>query len=289
MPDLLQILLETGKISETQHKEITAKAKAEKKTVEEELVSLNLISEADFYKTQAASLGIEYIDLSGQEISQEILNIIPEELAKNYHMIAFARQGKTFSVALTDPKNFKAREAVEYMGRNQGFKVKYFLTNKTGFEYALKKYSSIRQEVTEALTSAEEKFHIQGENDENDENDKHFSNNKKEKEIKEVLKHAPITKMVSVILRNAVEGKASDIHIEPLQNISRIRYRKDGELKTTISLPIYLHSAIIARIKVMANLKIDETRIPQDGRFRLNFTDKEVDFRVSVLPLLNRE
>lgn len=284
MPDLLQILIETGKISEAQRQEIITKAQVEKKTIEAELMSLNLISETDFYKTQAASLGVEYIDLTRQEIAQEVLNIIPEELAQNYRMIAFDRKSKLVFVALTDPKNFKAREAVEYMGRNQGFRVKYFLTNKASFEYALKQYASIRQEVTEALTSVEEKFQNKEEDD-----DKNNDNLSDDKKIKEIIKHAPIAKMVSVILRNAIEGNASDIHIEPLQTVSRIRYRLDGELKTTITLPLYLHSAIIARIKIMSNLKIDETRIPQDGRFRLHLADKEVDFRVSVLPLLNRE
>jgi len=104
-----------------------------------------------------------------------------------------------------------------------------------------------------------------------------------------MIKSAPVTKIISVILRHAIEGRASDIHVEPVANQSRIRYRIDGILHTTIVLPIYVHSALVSRIKVMANLKIDETRVPQDGRIRLNIFNKDVDFRISTLPLVMYE
>ena len=104
-----------------------------------------------------------------------------------------------------------------------------------------------------------------------------------------MIKSAPVSKIVSVVLRHAIEGRASDIHIEPVGNQSKIRYRIDGQLHTTIVLPIYVHSALISRIKVMANLKIDETRIPQDGRIRIKIHNKDVDFRISTIPLMGQE
>ncbi|OGY97163.1 MAG: hypothetical protein A2543_02310 [Candidatus Komeilibacteria bacterium RIFOXYD2_FULL_37_8] len=108
-------------------------------------------------------------------------------------------------------------------------------------------------------------------------------------DVGEMVKSAPVSKIVSVILRHAIEGRASDIHIEPFTNQSKVRYRIDGVLHTTIVLPIYVHAALISRIKVMANLKIDETRIPQDGRIRINVHNKDVDFRISTIPLMGHE
>jgi type IV pilus assembly protein PilB len=103
------------------------------------------------------------------------------------------------------------------------------------------------------------------------------------------IKSAPVTKIISVILRHAIEGRASDIHIEPVADESRVRYRIDGILHTTIKLPIYVHAALVARIKVMSNLKLDETRAPQDGRIRLSVHKKDVDFRISTIPLIGQE
>jgi len=104
-----------------------------------------------------------------------------------------------------------------------------------------------------------------------------------------VTKAAPVSKIVSVILKHAVEGGASDIHIEPFKKESRVRYRIDGILNTSLVLPISVHNSIVARIKVLANLKLDETRVPQDGRIRVNFNKKRIDFRVSILPLIETE
>ena len=105
----------------------------------------------------------------------------------------------------------------------------------------------------------------------------------------EVIKRAPVSKIVSVVIRHAVDGGASDIHIEPMDKESRIRYRIDGVLRTSLVLPKYIHSAVISRIKVMANLKLDETRVPQDGRIRMIVDDRDVDLRISILPLLGKE
>jgi len=112
---------------------------------------------------------------------------------------------------------------------------------------------------------------------------------KHEKGMEEVVKSAPVTKMVSVILKHAVEGNASDIHIEPVENETRVRYRVDGVLHTSLVLPRYIHSSIVARIKVMSNLKLDETRIPQDGRFRTEWEGRIIDYRISTLPLFSNE
>ncbi|MEK7631765.1 MAG: GspE/PulE family protein, partial [Patescibacteria group bacterium] len=145
----------------------------------------------------------------------------------------------------------------------------------------LKQYASLSAEVEEALAATEpSEKPVTSELDEISLADKG---------IEEVIKTAPVSKMVAVILRHAIEGGASDIHIEPTALGSRVRYRVDGILHTSIKLPPYVHAAIVARIKVVSNLKLDETRLPQDGRFHTEVDNKSIDLRVSTLPLMNNE
>ena len=181
-------------------------------------------------------------------------------------------------IALVDPLNLKARGAADFIGRGKNLKIKYFIATLNDFQKALQQYGSLKTEVGEALKVAEDRFAGIGESD-------GVSGEKMES----VIKSAPISKMVSVILKHAVESRASDVHIEPTIGESRVRYRIDGVLHTSLVLPKYIHSAIISRIKVMSNLKIDETRVPQDGRIRLNIGGKNIDFRVSTLPLYAQE
>lgn len=227
----------------------------------------------------------EFVDLVGHEIDLQILEIIPESLAINYKMaaIGIAEEANLLKVAMLNPIDVKAREALAYIGRERKLKIKYFLTDEESLQFALKQYANLKKEVGEALKSAQGRFKqkAQGETE--------VGKQKIKDDIQEVLKHAPVAKMVLVILRHAVEGKASDVHIEPMQDISRVRYRIDGSLTTSITLPLYIHDALVARVKVMANLKIDETRIPQDGRIRLELPNRDVEFRVSSLPLQDHE
>jgi len=160
-----------------------------------------------------------------------------------------------------------------------GLRVDYCLISSASFIYVVKQYKTLRKEVTTALESKAQ------------EDAEALIRTKKQREIEleEITKTAPVAKIVSVIIRHAVEGRASDIHIEPLHQESRVRYRIDGILHTSLILPRSVHSAIVARIKVMAELKLDETRLPQDGRIRMTVNNKDIDLRVSILPLLDDE
>jgi type IV pilus assembly protein PilB len=173
-------------------------------------------------------------------------------------------------------------EAVEFLARTSSFTISYFITSASALSSILKQYASLTAEVQEALEAAtpREKPTTTSALDEISLADKG---------IEEVIKTAPVSKMVAVILRHAIEGSASDIHIEPTAEGSRVRYRVDGILHTSIRLPPYVHAAIVARIKVISNLKLDETRLPQDGRFHTEVDDKSIDLRVSTLPLMNNE
>ncbi len=219
------------------------------------------------------------IDPSIQTVEAEVLRIIPEEVARNYQLVAFARADNALHVALGDPTNLHAIEAVDFLAKGKGWRTRYFTIAPEHLQGLLKKYQVLGEEVQEVLDVAKEEF-----GEKKDAQEKELAG-----PIEEVIKSAPISQMVTLIVRHAVENKASDIHIEPTTKESKIRYRVDGLLKTAISLPLYLHQAIVSRIKVLANLKLDETRIPQDGRIKMTIGKNMIDFRISTLPLLDQE
>ncbi|MBI2459628.1 MAG: type II/IV secretion system protein [Parcubacteria group bacterium] len=242
------------------------------------LIKSNLIDLEDLTKFKAKVYNFNYRGLIGAKISDQALNLIPAEVAENYKIVCFeAAQGK-MRVGLVDPENFKAIEAIDFLAKEENLQPEYFLISALSFETALRHYKTLGKEVSQALkTKAEEETLERVERKIN------------QAEVEEITKSAPISKIVSVIIRHAVEGRASDIHIEPMQNESRVRYRVDGILHNSLVLPKSVHGAIVGRIKVLANLKLDETRMPQDGRIRVNINNKDIDLRISILPLLNEE
>lgn len=282
--DLAQVLLKQKIITPVQLKQWQEQSKKTGEFLEDIIESSGLVMPDALAQAQAQSKGAAFIDLIGKKIDQEVLALISKELALNYKMIAFNRDKDSLYVAMLNLQDLKAREAVAFIGRSHNLKIKYFSTTENSFKIAFQQYESLSQEVGEALTSAQKKF-----NKVLQDKETKIAGEKDKLKASDVLKSAPVAKMVSVILRHAVEGKASDIHIEPMSDKSRIRYRIDGKLHTSIALPIYIHASLVSRIKVMANLKIDETRKPQDGRIRVNINDRDVDFRVSVLPLSGHE
>ncbi len=251
------------------------------KNVLEELRKSQKISNEDLAKVLAEVFGLSYKDLRNIKIENKILINIPEELAKNYNVGIFEITDDELKVAISDPTNLKAQEAVDYLAREKGKKAHYYVTSEESLAEILKQYSGLKSEVGEALDEAKGKFVKKKE--------KKAKKKKKDEDISEAIKSAPVAKMVSVILKHAVDGGASDVHIEPYSDSSRVRYRVDGIMHTSLFLPKYIHNALVSRIKVLANLKIDETRIPQDGRIRLTIMDRDIDFRVSTLPLYENE
>lgn len=239
-----------------------------------------IVTEEDITRARSTILTVPYVDLFGKIISSPTLHFIPRDLAESYQMIAFDRRGDEVSLAMVDPTNFKAIEAMEFLARKNNVHVKTYLVSLPGFKQAFHQYATLSAEVEEALEAKKASRDAEKDLEEA---------LTSESGIEEVIKTAPVSKMVDVILRHAVEGGASDIHIEPVEEQTRIRYRIDGILHTSIVLPKYVHTSIVARIKVLSNLKLDETRIPQDGRFRTEFENRAIDYRVSTLPLVNNE
>ncbi|OGL78990.1 hypothetical protein A3J43_03790 [Candidatus Uhrbacteria bacterium RIFCSPHIGHO2_12_FULL_54_23] len=233
------------------------------------------IPEETLARARAAAYRLPFEDLAGRKVDPAVLKALPLEFAEHYGVLAFAREDDLLSVALLNGDDLKAQEAVEFLAREKGYKARFAITTPTAFQGVLKQYGNLGTEVKEALDVAADKF----------------ASTTKDAvgEMEEVVKEAPVSKMVSVILKHAVEARASDIHIEPVFNETRIRYRIDGDLHTSLVLPKYIHSAIVSRVKVLSNLKIDETRVPQDGRIRLEIEGREIDFRVSTFPLYSNE
>lgn len=240
------------------------------------------ISEESIAKAQGEFFNLPYIDLYNQKVSNDILNLIPKELAENYQLVPFEYEKNTqhLKVGIVDPGDFKAIEAVEFLARKNNYRVEYFVITQTAFKHTVKNYESLKTEVKKALDIVEDRYQKKIAEEKEEE---------EEKDFEEVIKSAPVSKMVESILKHAVEGNASDIHIEPAEDSTRVRYRIDGVLHTSLRLPKHLHNSLISRLKVVSNLKIDETRVPQDGRIRVEVGGQKIDLRISFLPLFNAE
>lgn len=273
---LIEALVENNLIDRSQANDVKKRSLDQSKSPEEIILGDRLVDEDKMLEVKSALLNIPTVDLRGKEIPKKTLNFIPKEVAENYQMVPFDLTEKEISVGFLDPQNFKAIEAVEFLAQKAKLEAKYYLISKTSLQAGLRQYRALGEEAQEALASiTEQSTSALGEKD--------------LKEMEEVIKSAPVSKMVLVILRHALDGRSSDIHIEPTLKDTKVRYRIDGILRTSLVLPKYVHSAIVSRIKVLANLKLDESRKPQDGRIRLNIEGREIDFRVSTLPLFEGE
>jgi len=276
--EILNLLANEGKISANQIEVIINKIKETNKDLSDYLINNKIVEEEELTKKKANYFKLPYYNLLEDEIPDTILKFLPEEVAKTYKIICFDREGEVLKMGLVEP-NLKAMEAVSFLIAGEKLKVEYYLISNSSWEKSFKQYQKIEEEISSAL---ELRAREEGED---------LIEVKEESTdlSKEDINSAPVSRIVSVIIRHAVEARASDIHIEPFAKESRVRYRIDGILHTSLALPKNVHNAIISRIKVLAKLKLDETRIPQDGRIRLVVNNREVDFRISTLPLIGSE
>lgn len=278
--ELLQILLQMGSINEEKAESIQQAALEAQQPVEEYLIVNPLVPEETFSEARGRLYKIPYVDLTGKAIDQEVLRFIPEDTAQHYQVVAFQKSEQEVNVGIVDPRNFKALEAVEFIMKEKGMRPYYFIISPTNFRAVIKNYSAIGEEVGKVLNLAKERFA---------EEEKEGDELEVGGDLQEVIKRAPVSKIVALIIKHAVDSRASDIHIEPTEEKSRIRFRIDGIMHDSLTLPPYLHASIVTRIKVLADLKLDETRKPQDGRIRQKIGKSEIDLRVSTLPLVKNE
>ena len=236
--------------------------------------------------------------LSDQRIPYEILRYIPQESAEHYRIAPLAVNEGVLEVGMVDPDDIHGIDALNFIAKATGMPFKVFTISKADFENVLKMYRGLTGEVdravsdleTEALSKPKDQRGVEesGEDllDLDDPGLSHPQGHTAEKNFQE---DAPTIKIVSTILRYAIDGKASDIHIEPTPSGVRVRYRVDGDLHTSVILPLNAHRGLVARVKVLASMRLDEQRKPQDGRFAASIDGREIDFRVSTFPSYSGE
>lgn len=216
-------------------------------------------------------------NLKDIDIKGSVLEYIPEESAEHYKIVPIGVKDGVLEVGATDPSDLEARDALNFISSRIGLPYKLFLISESDFKLVLEKYKGLSGEVTKALSELESELLASPLPETGGGEAKELSRAK-------IVEDAPVTKIVATILSYASEGRASDIHIEPTSESVRVRFRVDGVLNTSLVLPLKVHSAVVARIKILSNMRLDEKRKPQDGRFSAKIENRKIDFRVSTFP-----
>jgi len=271
MPSLIQQLLKQGILDKEKATSLEFEIKEKGLPEEEVILEKRICSENFLFNLKSENLKINLKKITSEEVPLEILELIPEETAKYYKMIPLAKKENILQIGMVYPEDLKVQEAIKFLARQGKFDYEVFLITPSDFNELLKRYRTLKGEVGMALEELKTELKVE-------------RAPKTTAELERLAEEAPITKIVAVILRHAVDGGASDIHIEPIREKLRVRFRLLGTLHSSIILPIRIHPAVISRIKILADLKIDETRIPQDGRFSTKIDNKDIDFRVSTFP-----
>ena len=265
---LKSFLADAGLVSQRDFDAAEMEAREEGKPVGEILTAHNAIGEDELRRTYAYILGIPFISLAGTTIRYETLSLVPEPVARRNNIIAYAHKGDELEVAMLDTDDLAA---IDFIRKKTHLKILPRLTDAASIKFGLKQYQQglkdnlgevIRRE-TEAL---EKNLDVQ------------------EIDLRQIAEGVPAVRIVDTLLRHANAQNASDIHIEPMEETLLIRYRIDGLLHDAMELPKSAAAAITARVKVLSNMRLDEHRLPQDGRFGAESGGEKVSFRVSVLP-----
>jgi type IV pilus assembly protein PilB len=275
---LLDALAAMGALDQTHVSKLLVENISTGKSIEQLVVEQHLVSEENLTQAKAAFYHIPFVRLSETGIFPEALNQLPEGVARNYSMLPFAydKEEKTLSVAMQNPLDLAA---IDFAEQKSSLKLKAYFATPTELERMIAEYYS--QTLSSEVTAALEQTVQMAEVKKKKENLSELSG--------EMIRQAPITKIVQTVLAFAMKARASDIHIEPLEDRTRVRYRIDGILNEKLILPSTVHEAVVSRIKILSGLKIDEKRLPQDGRFNFSTSDEEVDLRISTLPTINGE
>ncbi len=238
--------------------------------------------------TAATNSDIPVRALGDLKIPYDVLRTVPEESAEHYKLAPLAITDNVLEVGMVDPDDIQALDALNFISRTSGLPFKVFRITNEDLEHVLTMYRGLRGEVDKAVSDLQSEQEVnaapKGEQDAAPLDLEDPSISKKISARDDIQEDAPAIKIVSTILRYAIDGKASDVHIEPLPSGVRVRYRVDGELHTNVILPLPTHRAIVARIKVLASIRLDERRKPQDGRFSATIDGRQIDFRVSTFP-----
>jgi type IV pilus assembly protein PilB len=239
------------------------------------LIWEGFISQKDLMVAMSRQLNIPPIDLSKYKIDKSIISLIPDRIVKQYSIMPISKIGNVLTIAMSDPLNIFAIDDIKSI---TSYQIQPIIATEADIKEAINSYYGREtQDIAKMLEDTGEPVTLELEREEDEKVDV--------SEVVEESQKAPIVKIVNLILNEAMKRRASDIHIEPREKALRVRYRVDGNLQDAFILPKKNQNAIIARLKIMSKMDITETRVPQDGRFKINFENKDIDFRVSVLPI----
>ncbi len=260
------ILFQQGLLTQDQLSSLKLESINSDQPVDNILIQHNLVPADKITQAKAQLFNVPFIKLEGKAIAVDVLNLVPEPAARRYKIIPFEKNDEELFVAMEDPLDI---QIIQFVEKRSGMRIKPFLALSDDIVKAIgDQYSqNLSTQVTSAL--------------------KEVQSVRPEEELPsgpEIIREAPVSNIVDQLLEYAIKTRASDVHIEPQEDHTRVRYRIDGILQEKILLPKGVHDALISRIKILSVLKIDEKRLPQDGRFSFSFGGKDVDLRVSTVP-----
>ena len=264
---LEDILFKKGLLSSNQLSQLKLESINSGQSVDKILIARNMIPLDQILQAKATLLNVPYIKLEGKAVPTDVLNLVPEAAARRYQIFPFDKQGDVLFVAMADPLDI---QVIQFIEKRSGKRIKPYLSlpadilKAVGDQYG----QNLTGDVTSALKEVAEVAPQQEEID------------------SDLLREAPVANIINQILEYAIKVRASDVHIEPQEDRTRVRYRIDGILQEKILFPRGVHDALISRIKILSTLKIDEKRLPQDGRFTFTYQTHEVDLRVSIVPIV---
>jgi len=265
---LKSFALDAGLVTESQINEAIAESGQTGKKLGDILIEKKIVTADQLRQLFSYILGIPFVNIEKEIIPKEILQSIPEPIAKKYKIVAFKKTGTELKVAMLNPEDI---QTIDFIRKKTGLRVSTCITTEKGIENALKQYEqSLKAEFGDII-------------------EKNAPGVSGDDALEKVARELPIIRIVEALLKHAILQDASDIHIEPDEKEVRIRYRIDGMLHDAMNLPKTVLAGIVARIKILSNLKLDEHRLPQDGRFKIEQDGRRIAFRVSILPVYSGE
>ncbi len=266
-----QFLLDSNLVPKEKLVEAVDEARKTERDLGTILLEKKLLGEVELQKVYAYILGFPFVDLSKEAIPLEILQVVPELIAKKYNIVSFEKTGTNLKVAMLNPEDL---QTIDFIKKKTGLKIVPCLTSRESIQSALRQYEkSLKAEFGDILTA----------------DVKTVGEDEEKQNLEQVAAGLPVIRIVDTLLKHAILQSASDIHIEPEEKEVHVRYRIDGVLHDAMTLPKDIALGLVARIKVLSNLKLDEHRLPQDGRFKIEKDDYKISFRVSILPVFDGE
>lgn len=263
---LMSLLIDEGLVTESVLRNAEATAASSNQPLFAILTQQHIIDDEMLTHAIAQVSGVPYVNLTASIIDQNILGLLPEDIAERFMAVPLAEVQNRLAVAMIDANNV---QAVDYLASRIERPLKVFMASEAGVRHVLDQYRTDLSSVDEAAVASQAE-----------------EGSEADKDVKTIVEDSPISKALSTILEYAVKSRASDIHVEPLEGTLKIRCRVDGVLREIMQLPKSIEPALVSRIKILSNLKIDEHRVPQDGQFTVKVANKEVDLRIAISPVV---